>query len=180
MQVMKRLILFVAIAAISAPAVYPRGQASDTPRQVKAGEAIQLGVGLKMRVTKSTKSQFTGVKLQGSPLVVVLEFDGGKGASVSYKLTPDAKSELYLLSGAQKIAPRAVIEDFPSWGTDNDKEIEVLDPKEIGSVTLNFAQKGSVSLLFDLSAEQVKSPQKVSLIVRTIPQNERFSLVVNL
>ena len=177
---MKRLILFVAIAALSATAVYPQSQASGTPRQAKAGEVVQLGVGLNLRVTKSAKSPFTGVKLQGSPLIVVLEFDGGKGASVSYKLTPDAKSDLYLMSGAQKISPLAVIEDFPSWGTDNDKEVEVLDPKDkIGIVTLNFAQKGTVSLLFDLSAEQAKAPQKISLIVRT-PKNESFSVVVNL
>ena len=177
---MKRLILLVAIAALSAPAVYPQSQGSVASRQGKAGDVIQLGTGLNLRATKSAKSPFTGVKLQGSPLVVVLEFDGGKAASVSYKLTPDAKSEVYLMSGAEKISPRAVIEDFASWGSDNDKEVEVLDPKDkVGIVTLNFAQKGTVSLLFDLSAEQAKAPQKISLIVRT-PKNESFSVVVNL
>ena len=178
---MKRLILFVAIAALSAPAVYSQSQASNPPRQAKTGEVIQLGTGLNLRVTKSTKSPFTGVKLQGSALIVMLEFDGGKGASVSYKLTPDAKSDMYLMSGAQKIAPLAVIEDFPSWGTDNDKEIEVLNPKDVGSVMLNFAQKGTVSVLFDLSAEQAKTPQKFTVNVHTIqPNNERFSFVVSL
>jgi hypothetical protein len=179
---MKRLIVLVAIAAISSTAVYSQGPATDSPRQVKAGEVIQLGSTINLRVTKSAKSPFTGVKMQGAPLIVVLDFDGGKGASVSYKLTPDAKSDLYLTSGAQKIAPLAVIEDFPSWGADNDKEIEVLNPKEsVGSVTLNFAQKGTVSLLFDLSAEQAKTPQKFSLMLHTIkPNNAKYSFVVNL
>ena len=182
---MKRLIVLIAIAAISTistTGAYSQGPATDAPRQVKAGEVIQLGATINLRVTKSAKSPFTGVKTQGSPLVVVLDFDGGKAASVSYKLTPDAKSDLYLMSGAQKLAPLAVIEDFPAWGADNDKEIEVLNAKEsVGSVTLNFAQKGTVSLLFDLSADQAKTPQKFSLMLRTIkPNNEKYSFVVNL
>ncbi len=181
--VMKRLIVLIAIAALSTTAVYSQGPATDAPRQVKAGEVIQLGGAINLRVTKSAKSPFTGVKMQGAPLVVVLEFDGGKqGATLSYKLTPDAKSDLYLMSGAQKLAPLAVIEDFPAWGADNDKEIEVLSPKEsVGSVTLSFGQKGTVSLLFDVSAEQAKTPQRFSLMLHTIkPNNEKYSLVVNL
>jgi hypothetical protein len=179
---MKRLIVLALATALSATAVYSQSRATDAPRQVKAGEVIQLGSTINLRVTKSAKSPFTGVKMQGAPLVVVLSFDGGKSASVSYKLTPDAKSELYLMSGAQKIAPLAVIEDFPSWGADNDKEIEVLDPKDsVGIVTLNFAQKGTVSLLFNLSAEQAKTPTKLSLMLQTIkPTNEKYSFVVNL
>jgi hypothetical protein len=180
---MKRLIVLIAIAAISATAAYSQGPATDAPRQVKAGEVIQLGSTINLRVTKSAKSPFTGVKMQGSAVVVVLEFDGGKqGATLSYKLTPDAKSDLYLMSGVQKLAPLAVIEDFPAWGADNDKETEVLNSKEsVGSVTLTFAQKGTVSLLFDVSAEQAKTPQKFSLMVHTIkPTNQKYSFVVNL
>jgi hypothetical protein len=178
---MKRLMVLIAIAALSATGVYSQGP-TESPRQVKAGDVIQLGATVNLRVTKSAKSPFAGVKVQGSPLVVVLEFDGGKSASVSYKLTPDPKSELYLTSGAQKIAPLAALEDFPSWGADNDKEIEVLDPKDsLGIVTLNFAQKGTVSLLFDVPAAQAKTPQKFSLMLRTIkPTKEKFSFVVNL
>lgn len=178
---MKRLTVLIAIAALSAIGVHAQGPA-DSPRQMKTGEVMQLGSTVNLRVTKSTKSPFTGVKVQGSPLVVVLEFDGGKGATVSYKLTPDAKSDLYLTSGAQKIAPLAVIEDFASWGADNDKEVEVLDPKDsVGLVTLNFAQKGTVSLLFDVPAAQAKLPQKFSLTLQTIkPANEKYSFIVNL
>jgi len=179
---MKRLLVLITIAALSTTAVYSQGKATDSARQVKAGELIPLSASLNLRVTKSAKSPFTGVKVQGSPVVVVLEFDAGKSASVSYKLTPDAKSDIYLISGAQKIAPLAVMEDFPSWGEDNDKEIEVLDPKDsVGIVTLNFAQKGTVSLLFDLPAAQAKTPQKFSLMLQTIkPANEKYAFVVNL
>lgn len=179
---MKRLLVLIAIAAISATATYSQSQATDAPRQVKAGEVVQLGNTLNLRVTKSAKSPFTGVKVQGTPLVVVLEFDSTRNAAVSYMVTPGAKSELYLMSGAQKIAPLAVIENFPSWGEDNDKEIEVLNPKDsVGSVTLNFAQKGTVSLLFDLPAAQAKIPQKFSLMLQTIkPANEKYSFVVSL
>jgi hypothetical protein len=179
---MKRLLVLIAIAALSTTVVYSQGKVTDSSRQVKAGEVIPLGASLNLRVTKSAKSPFTGVKIQGTPVVVVLEFDAGKSASVSYKLTPDAKSDLYLVTGAAKIAPLAVIEDFASWGTDNDKEIEVLDPKDsVGIVTLNFTQKGTVSLLFDLPAAQAKTPQKFSLMLQTIkPANEKYSFVVNL
>jgi len=179
--IMKRLLVLIAMAALSATATYSQEQATDAPRQVKAGEAIALGNGLNLRVTKAAKSPFTGVKLQGSPVVVVLEFDGNKSSSVSYTLTPNAKSELYLMSGAQKIAPLAVIEDFPSWGEDNDKEIEVLNANEIGAVTLNFGQKGTVSLLFDVPAAQAKIPQKFTLTIQTIkPNNQKYSAVVSL
>lgn len=178
---MKKLLILIALAAFSATATYSLGQATDAPRQVKAGEAIPLGNGLNLRVTKASKSPFTGVKLQGSPVVVVLEFDGNKNSSVSYTLTPNAKSELYLMSGAQKIAPLAVIEDFPAWGEDNDKETEVLNANEIGAVTLNFGQKGTVSLLFDVPVAQAKTPQKFSLTIQTIkPNNQKYSAVVSL
>jgi hypothetical protein len=178
---MKRLILFLAIAAIITPAVYPQGQAADSPRQVKSGEWFQLGTTIKVRAVRGTKVQFNGVKLQGSPVEVLIEFDGGKNSNVAYKLTPDAKSDIYLMKGDQEIAPVAVMEDFPSWGADNDKEIEVLNPKEsVGNVTLNFSQKGSVSLLFDVPAEQMKPPQNFKLVVNSIKANgAKFSFVVN-
>jgi len=178
---MKRLILFVAMAAILSPAVYSQGgQTTDSSRQVKSNEWIQLGKTINMRVIRGSKILFPGVKLKGSPIFALLEFDGGKNSSVSYKLTPDAKSDIYLMKGEQKIFPVAVMEDFPSWGEDNDKEVEVLTPKDIGDVTLNFGQKGSVSLLFDVSAEQMKPPLTFKLIVNSIRANqEKYSFVVN-
>jgi hypothetical protein len=178
---MKRLILFLATAAIITPAVYPHGQTADSPRQVKSGEWFQLGTTIKVRAIRGTKALFNGVKLQGSAVFAELEFDAGKNSSVAYKLTPDAKSDIYLVKGEQKIFPIAVIEDFPSWGADNDKEIEVLNPREsVGNVTLNFALKGSVSLLFDVPAEQMKPPQNFKLVVNAIKANgAKFSFVVN-
>lgn len=178
---MKKFLLFVAIAAILAPAVYSQGQAADSPRQVKGGEWFQLGSTINLRVMRGSKVLFTGVKIQGSAIFALLEFEGGKGSSVSYKLTPDAKSDIYLTKGDQKIFPVAVMEDFPSWGADNDKDVEVLNPREsVGAVTLNFAQKGWVSLLFDVSAEQMKAPQIFKLIVNTIKANNtKYSFVVS-
>lgn len=178
---MKKLILFVAIAAVLVPAVYSQGPAPDAPRQVKSGEWIPLGTAIKVRAARATKKSFNGVKLQGSPLEVVIEFESVKNASIAYKVTPDAKSDIYLLKGDQKIAPLAMVEDFPSWGADNDKEIEVLDSKDPGGVTLNFAQKGVVSLLFDLSPALSKEPQNFKLMVNGITANgAKYSFVVNL
>jgi hypothetical protein len=184
---MKKSILFVTIAALLSSsaflsgAAYSQGQSADTAKQLKSGEWIQLGK-VNVRALRGTKTTFKDVKLTGSPVEVLLEFDSAKSAAVSYKLTPDAKSDIYLLKGEQKIAPVAVIEDFPSWGADNDKEVEVLDPKDsIGDVTLNFAQKGSVSLLFDVPAEQGKAPQTFKLMIKAIKaNNEKFSFVVSL
>ena len=76
----------------------------------------------------------------------------------------------------------AVVEDFPSWGKDNDKEVEVLNAREgAGGVILTFGQKGSVSLLFDVPAEQVKAALKFSMTLRTVkPKDEQHSFVVNM
>jgi hypothetical protein len=181
---MKRLLLVVAVAALAAHAAYSQGHATGSTRQVKAGEVLQFGDSLTVRVTRSPMSQFSGVKLKGQPLVVVLDFESGKqGATLSYKLTADTRtSELYLASGAQRLAPLAVIEDFPSWGKDNDKEVEVLNPKEGGGgVILTFGQKGSISLLFDVPAEQAKAALKFSMTLRTVkPKDEQHSFVVSM
>lgn len=180
---MKRLLtLLVALGAITA--VDSRGQVVTGFKQAKAGEVIQLAEGLTVRVSKPTTAQFTGVKLKGQPLVLTVQFDAGKqGVTLSYKATPDPKSsELYLTSAEQSIAPSAVLEDFPSWGSDNDKQVEVFGPKETGGrVVVTFAQQGSVSLLFDVSAEQAKAPQKFSMMFRTAkPKDEQHSFVVSL
>jgi len=181
---MKRLLVLAAIIAYVALAAYSQGKAGDSTRQLRAGEEVQFGDGLSVRVTKSQTSQFTSIKLKGEPVVVIVDFDSGKNAtSLSYKLTANPKSsDLYLSSGAQKLAPVAVIEDFPSWGKDNDKEVEVIDPKESGGgVVLSFGQKGSVLLLFDVPAQQAKTPLKFSMKLRTVaPADEQHSFVVSL
>jgi hypothetical protein len=181
---MKNLLLVIALAAVGAHAAYSQGHSTDSARQVKAGEVVQFGDSLSVRVTKSSTPQFSGVKLKGQPLVVVLDFDGGKqGATLSYKVTADPRtSDLCLASGAQRLAPSAVIEDFPSWGKDNDKEVEVLNPREGGGgVILTFGQKGSISLLFDVPAEQARAALKFSMTLRTVkPKDEQHSFVVNL
>ena len=181
---MKRLLFVIALAALAAHSAYSQGHATDSTRQVKAGEVLQFSDSLTVRVTRSPTSQFSGVKLKGQPLVVVLDFDSGKqGATLSYKLTADPRtSELYLASGTQRLAPLAVIEDFPSWGKDNDKEAEVLSPREsVGGVTLTFGQKGSISLLFDVPAEQAKAALKFSMTLRTVkPKDEQHAFVVSI
>jgi hypothetical protein len=182
--IMKKVLLVVALAAIGAHAAYSQGRSSDSAKHGKAGEVLLFGDSLSMRVSKSPISQFSGVKVKGQPLVVVLDFDSGKqGATLSYKLTTDPRtSDLYLASGAQRLAPMAVVEDFPSWGKDNDREVEVLNPREGGGgVILTFGQKGSVSLLFDVPAEQAKAALKFSMTLRTVkPKDEQHSFVVSI
>jgi len=179
----RKLLFFVAVGMLAIQLAYPQSQAADSVKEVKAGEALLLGDILLVKVTQSKKSAFPGVKLKGEPLVVVLELDAGKkGVTVSYNLSADPRSsELYLTSGGQKSAPRAVIEDFPSWGSDNDKEVELLDPKGAGSSSLDFEGKGSISLLFDVPVAQAKGPKKLSMVIRTVqPKREQLSIVVNL
>ena len=181
---MKRFLFLAAIIASVALCAFSQVKGSDPARQLREGEVLQFGDGLSVRVTKSQTSQFTSVKLKGEPVVVTLDFDSGKkAASLSYKLTADPKtSDLYLSSGAQKLAPLAVVEDFPSWGKDNDMDVEVIDPKESGGgVVLSFGQKGSVSLLFDVPAQQAERPLKFSMKLRTVaPVDEQHSFVVSL
>ena len=180
----RRLFLFLAVAALAIQSAYPQNRAAGSVKQIKAGEVVLFGDSFTVKVTQATKSPFTHVKLKGEPVVVVLELDGGKkGVTFSYNLTADSKSsDLCLVSGAQKNAPRAVLEDFPSWGSDNDKEVEVLDPRDTaGSVSLNFEGKGSVSLLFDVPPAQAKAPRKFTVNIRTLqPKPEEHSFVVNL
>ena len=149
--------------------------------QQKAGEAIPIGETLFIKVNKAT-TPFTGVKLKGEAFVAILEMESGKkGATLFYKISanPD-KSEIFLMSGTKKIAPRAVIEDFPSWGQDNDKEIDTLDPKDtVGGTTLTFQQKGSVSILFDVPLEDARTPKKLSVALRMVqPKDDERTFVV--
>lgn len=180
---MRKALLVLVLLVLSVNIAYVQSRTDDSSTQVKAGEVVPFGESLYVRVVKSQKT-FTGVRVKGEPVVVVLEMDSGKpGATLFYKLSasPNA-TEVYLLSGAKKVAPRAVIEDFPSWGTDNDKEVEILDPKDaIGGVTLNFKQKGSIALLFDVPVEDAKAQKKLSVVLRMVePKDEQRSFVVTL
>jgi len=179
----RKFLLVVAIATLAIQPAHP--QTAGPIKQIKPGEVVLFGDTFTAKVTQSTKSPFPpSIKLKGEPIVVIIELDGGKkGVTLSYNLTADAKSsDVSLTTGALRNAPLAVIEDFPSWGSDNDKEIEVLDPKDTGgNVALTFQGKGSVSLLFDVPAAQAKSPRKLSVNLRTTqPQAEAHSFIVNL
>jgi len=180
---MRKLLLLAVVSALTINVAYPQSKGSDEARQVKAGETVPIGDTLFIRVMKSTKA-FEGVKVKGEPVVVVLEMDAGKqGATVFYNINSNpATSEVYLLSGARRVAPRAVVEDFPSWGKDNDKDIDTLDPKEtLGGTTLSFQQKGSIALLFDVPVEDAKTPKKLSIALRMVqPKDELRSFVVSL
>jgi len=181
---MKRLVLILAIVAIATGSVLTQTRTADLPRQVKAGDVVPLGDGLTIKVTQSTKSPFASVKTKGEPVVVSLELDAlKKPISMSYKLSADSKtSDIYLTGGTTRIGPSAVLEDFPSWGKDNDKEVEVLDAKaNSGGGTVDFEGKGSISLVFDVPAVLGKTPKKISIILRTLkPVDQLYSLVVNL
>jgi hypothetical protein len=149
--------------------------------QQRAGEVIPIGDTLFIKVNKAT-TPFAGVKLNGEAFVAVLEMESGKkGATLFYKISanPDT-SEIFLMSGTKKIAPRAVIEDFPSWGQDNDKDIDTLDPKDTaGGTTLSFQQKGSVSILFDVPLEVARNPKKLSVALRMVqPKEDERTFVV--
>jgi len=176
---MRKILLLVVVLMLAIDVAYPQSSAS----RVQAGEVVPFGESLFVKVVKSTKP-FSDVKLKGEAFVVVLEMDAGKpGATLFYKLSADpATTELFLLSGEKKIAPRAVVEDFPSWGKDNDKEVDKLDPKDtIGGVTLSFQQKGSISLLFDVPLEDAKTPKKLSVALRVVePKDEQRKFVVTL
>lgn len=180
----RRSFIFLAVATLSIQPVYPQAQTAESARQIKAGEVVLFGDTFRVKVTQSNKSPFPGLKLKGEPVVVVIELDGGKkGVTLSYNLTADSKrSDLSLLTGAVRNAPSAVMEDFQSWGSDNDKEVEILDPSETdGHTTLTFQGKGTLTLLFDVPAAQTKSPRKLSVSLRTLkPQTEEHSFVVSM
>ena len=175
---MIRTVLFcAALALVIEPA------SAQTARPVRAGEIVRVAEGLTLRVTTGAKSPFTNVKLKGTPFVVVLELDGGnKETALSYQLSTDVKSsDVYLTSGNQRFAPRAVMEDFPSWGSDNDKEVELVDPRDGGAVSLSFRKAGSVSILFEVPPDQAATPKKLTVSVRTLkPTEQQHSLIVTL
>jgi hypothetical protein len=181
---MRRFVLIIAAVALAASAAFTQTSTSALPRQVKSGDVIQLNNSLTIKITQPAKSPFAAVKMKGEPVVVTLELDGGaKPLSMSYKLSADSKSsDIYLTGGATRIGPSAVVEDFPSWGKDNDKEVEVLDAKaNSGGGTLDFEGKGSISLLFDVPPALSKAPKKVSIILRTLkPVDQLHSIVVTL
>lgn len=181
---MSKFLSVIAVAALLVQPAYTQGRATDSAKQVKSGESVRLAPGVTVKVIKAGKSPFTGVKVKGEAMVVVLELDAGKKqAKLGYKLSTDpARSDVFLSSGEQRLAPRAVIEDFPSWGDDNDKEVEVLDPRD-GTVgtTLHFQAKGSVSMLFDVPSEQGKTQKKLSVTIQTVePTLEQHFFVVSM
>jgi hypothetical protein len=180
----RKLFFLTVVAVLAIQTAYSQSPGPDAAKPLRAGQLVQLSNSVTFKVTRAAKSPFTGVKVQGQAVVIVLDLDAGKkSATISYQLSANPKlSEIYLTDGAQKIAPLAVIEDFPSWGEDNDKEIEILDPAEkSGGVNLNFQQKGAVSLLFDVPVEQAKTPQKLSIKIRAVtPTDEQHSFVVTL
>jgi len=180
---MRRVLLLVSIVALITNVGYTKTQEAEPAKQVRAGDVVPFGETLFVRASKATNT-FEGIKVKGEPLVVVLEMESGKkGVTLFYKLTADSgSSQIYLLSGAHKIAPSAVIEDFPSWGRDNDKEVDKLDPKDtVGGVTLSFQQKGSISLLFDVPVADAKAQKKLSVVMRMVqPKDEQQSFVVSL
>ena len=177
-MIRRALILAAVFALIS-----QSGFAQNPVRQAKAGEVVRLTEGLTVRVGKAVKSPFANVKVAGEPFVVVLELDAGlKDTALSYQITADVKtSEVSLTSGTQRIAPRAVVEDFPSWGEDNDKEVELITPQDKGGASISFRKTGSISILFDLPAGQPAAGRKLSLVLRTLkPAEEKHSIVVTL
>ncbi len=177
--IMRKYLLLLVALVLGVNVSYSQNSA----KQVQSGEVVPFGESLFVKAAKSTRP-FAGVKVKGEPVVVVLDMDAGKpGATLYYKLTADpATTEIFLLSGEKKIAPRAVIEDFPSWGKDNDKEVDALDPRDtIGGVTLTFQRKGSIALLFDVSKEDAKTQKRLSVALRLVqPKDEQRSFIVTL
>jgi len=175
----RRALIIAAVFALITQSAF----AQSPVKQAKAGEIVRLTEGLTVRVTKAVKSPFANVKVAGEPFVVVLELDSGlKETALSYQITADAKtSEVSLTSGTQRVAPRALVEDFPSWGEDNDKEVELITPQDKGAASISFRKTGSVFILFDLPANQPLAGRKLSLILRTLkPAEEQHSIVVTL
>jgi len=181
---MKGLIVVVGAALLTTQLGYAQGGSADPAKQAKAGESLLLCEGVTLRVVKSPSPRFKSVKLKGEAVVVALNFDAGKqNATLFYKATGNVNlSEVYLTDGTNKIAPRAVVEDFPSWGKDNDQEVEILDSKDkSGSETLTFSRAGSVFLLFDVPTERARGTQRVAITVRALkPADEQHSFVVSL
>jgi hypothetical protein len=181
---MKKFILFAALAALLAPAVYSQNP-TGAPVELKGDVWTPLGTTLKARFTRGwngPKLPTDAVKVKGNAMFAMIEFQATKSATVSYKTTPDDKSDIYLVKDGQKIAPIAVMEDFPSWGEDNDKEVELLTSRNSpGSTTLNFSQTGWLNILFDVPLEQMKPPQNFKLMVRSLKaNNQTYSFAVSL
>lgn len=170
----------VAVATLTIQPVYAQ-RAGGSTMQVKAGEVTHLGDSLTVKATQSAQP-FAGVKVKGEAVVVVLELDAGKKeVTLFYNVSANSRSsDFYLSNGTQRLAPRALMEDFPSWGRDNDKEIEVLDPGDSdSSSTLTFEGKGFISLLFDVPPALAKASKKLSVNLRTTrPKSEHHSFVV--
>lgn len=177
----RRVLILAAAFALATQSGFT--QTDGSVKQVKAGEMVRLTEGLTLRVTKAVKSPFANVKVKGESFVVVLELDSGnKNTALSYQLTTDPRtSEVSLTSGNQRIAPRAVVEDFPSWGEDNDKEVELVTPQDNGAVSISFRKTGSISILFDLPSGQTATPKKLSVVLKTSkPKDEQHTLLVTL
>jgi hypothetical protein len=179
---MFRRLTVLGVALFLVQPALSQSRTGASPQQARAGEVVRLGDGLTLKATRSDKSPFAGVKVKGEQVVVVLELDAGKAATTLFYATGSTeKSSIYLNAGILKIAPAAVMEDFPSWGAENDKEVEVYAPSEGPSgSTVEFEGKGYINLLFALTPAQLKMPRKLTLELKTSkPTSQSYSVVVS-
>jgi uncharacterized protein YkvS len=179
----RRVLMFAAAFALVTQSAFTQTSGDGSVKQAKAGEIVRLTQGLTLRVTKAVKSPFANVKVMGESFVVVLELDSGiKETALSYQITTDPKSSgVSLTSGNLKVAPRALVEDFPSWGEDNDKEVELVTPQDKGAVSISFRRTGSIFILFDLPSGQAATSKNLSVVLKTTkPKEEQHSVSVTL
>jgi hypothetical protein len=181
-NLVKYQILAVTAAMLAQP-VYPQTGTAGAPKEVKAGEVVSLGEMLSVKVVPAPGSAFASIKTKDDPVIIAIEVDAGKkSVTLAYNLSAESKSsDLYLSVGTNRYGPRATIEDFPSWGSDNDKEIETLGAKDDATGTsITFEGKGSVLLLFDVP-KGASASRKVSLTLRVVrPKEATRSFVVSL
>ena len=180
----RRSLKFLLLMALIVHTTFAQERLRRVSKEFKAREVISLGETMTVKGASGARPLTSGLKIKGESFVAVLDFDAGKkAAGVTYNLSLDPEnSGIWLLINGKKFSPVAVMDDFPSWGSNNDKEIEPIE-KEDGdsSPSLRFEGRGSISFIFDLPAGSAKAPKKLSVSLQsTEPKLASHEFIVSL
>jgi hypothetical protein len=150
----RSLKLLLIMAFVIVQTTFAQERPRRASKEFKAREVISLGDAMTVKGAPGVRPLISGLKFKGESFVAVLDFNAKKAAGIIYNLSIDPDTTgVALLIGGKKYAPVATMDDFPSWGRDNDKEIEPLEKDDTeGSVSVRFDGRGSVSFFFDLPA----------------------------
>lgn len=164
-----QLLLAVILILAMIPLLGTQEASAPQSQSCRLGQEILLD-GTRLRVVLGTMEEFAGANVQGTPIVVSMEFDSGSGWSmVLFEPGPEpSKSNLLLLVGQTEFAPIAFRDSFAGTRAGEPKftltkNLKMTPKGKKGLVMQSINGKLVYSWLFDVPTELSKKPMSASL-----------------